>query len=73
MAFVDKLASDNSGLKQLLLRQDLSDKTVKAKRMKTKDSNETVPAFLVWLQKMLGSKRAQKQLESSKNFAKLKE
>ena len=36
----------NSGLKYLLVRQDLFDRTVNAKGMKTKDSQETVKAFL---------------------------
>ena len=45
LAYVDKLAKKNSGVKYLLVRQDLSDRTVNAKRMKTKDSQETVKAF----------------------------
>ena len=44
-AYVDKLAKDNDGVKYLLLSQDLFDRTVNAKRMKTKDSQETVKAF----------------------------
>ena len=46
LAYVDKLAKDNNGVKYLLVRQDLFDKTVDAKGMKTKDSKETVRAFL---------------------------
>ena len=34
-----------NGVKYLLVRQDLFDKTVNAKRMKSKDSQETVKAF----------------------------
>ena len=46
LAYVDKLAKDNNGVKYLLVRQDLFDRTVDAKRMKTKDSKETARAFL---------------------------
>ena len=44
-AYVDKLAKDNNGVKYLLVRQDLFDRTVDAKGMKTKDSKETVKTF----------------------------
>ena len=46
VAFVDKLAKDNNGVRYLLIRQDLFDRTVDAKGMKTKDSKETLRAFL---------------------------
>ena len=46
LAYVDKLAQDNNVVKYLLLRQDLFDRTVDAKGMKSKDSKETVRAFL---------------------------
>ena len=46
LAYVDKLAKDNNVVKYLLVRQDLFDRTVDAKGMKTKDSKETVSAFL---------------------------
>ena len=36
-AYVDKLAKDNNGGKDLLVRQDLFDRTIDAKGMKTKD------------------------------------
>ena len=36
LAYVDKLAKDNNGVKYLLVRQDLFDRTVDAKRMKKK-------------------------------------
>ena len=36
LAYVDKLANDNNGLKYLLVRQDLFEGTVDAKGMKTK-------------------------------------
>ena len=45
LAYVDKLPRENNGLKFLLLRQDLFDRTVNAKGMKTKDFPETVKAF----------------------------
>ena len=45
IAYVDKLATENNGVKYLLVRQDLFDRTVNAKGMKTKDSRETVKAF----------------------------
>ena len=44
-AYVDKLAKKNNGVKYLLVRQDLFERTVNAKGMKTKDSQETVKAF----------------------------
>ena len=44
-AYVDKLAKDNNGVKYLLVLQDLFDRTVNAKGMKSKDSKETVRAF----------------------------
>ena len=45
LAYVDELAKENNGVKYLLVRQDLFDRTVNAKGMKTKDSQETVKAF----------------------------
>ena len=51
LAYVDKLAKDNNGVKFLLVRQDLFDRTVDAKGMKTKDSKETVGAFLSMIRK----------------------
>ena len=45
LAYVDKLAKDNNGVKYLLVCQNLFDRTVNAKGMKTKDSQETVTAF----------------------------
>ena len=46
LAYIDKLVKDNKGVKYLLVRQDLFDRTVDAERMKTKDSKETFRAFL---------------------------
>ena len=45
LAYVDKLAKENNGVKYLLVRQNLFDRTLNAKGMKTKDSQETVKAF----------------------------
>ena len=46
LAYVDKLAKENNCVKYLLVRQILFDITVDAKRLKTKDSKETVRSFL---------------------------
>ena len=77
-AHVDKLAKDNNGVKYLPVGQDVLDRTVDAKRMKTKDSKETVCAFLSMITKTnrlkkFGLAREQNLLESFKNYAKLKE
>ena len=45
LAYVDKLLKETNGVKYLLVRQDLFDRTVDAKGMKTKDSQETLKAF----------------------------
>ena len=45
LAYVDKLAKENNGVKYLLVRQDLLDRTVSSKGMKTKDSQKTVKVF----------------------------
>ena len=45
LADVDKLAKENNGVKHLLVRQDLFDRTVNARGMRPKDSQETVKAF----------------------------
>ena len=46
MACVDKLAKDVNDVTYLLVFQDLFDRNLDAYGMKTKDSNETVCAFL---------------------------
>ena len=46
LAYVDKLSKDNKGVKYLFVRQDLFERTVSAKGMKTKDSQETVKAMI---------------------------
>ena len=57
MAYVDKLVRDNNGVKYLLFRQDLFDRTVDAKSIKTKDSKETVRAFLTMIKKKIRPKK----------------
>ena len=74
LAYVDKLAKENNGVKYLLVRQDLFDRTVNARRMETKESQETVKAFS---SKIMKKKRPKKirvdqrpgLLELSKIFA----
>ena len=51
LAYVDKLAKENSGVKYLIVHQDLFDRNVDAKGMKRKDSKETVRAFLTMITK----------------------
>ena len=51
LAYVDRLAKVNKGVKFLLVRQDLFDRTVNAKGMKTKGSQETAKAFLSMITK----------------------
>ena len=57
LAYVVKLAKENNGVKYLLVRQDLYDRIVNAKRMKTKDSQETVKAFSSMITKRNRPKR----------------
>ena len=51
LAYVDKLVKDKNGVKYLLVRQDLFDRTVDAKRMKSNDSKKTLRAFLSMITK----------------------
>ena len=76
LAHVAKLAKDYNGVKYRLVRQDLFDRTVDAKRMKTEDSKETVRAFLSMITK---KKRPNKnwvdkgtKRESLKNYENVK-
>ena len=57
LAYVDKKAKDNNCVKDLLVRQDVFDRTVDAKGMKIKDSKETVCAFLTIITKKNGAKK----------------
>ena len=47
LACIDKFAKENNGVKFLLVRQDLFDRTVTAKGTKTKDSHETVKGLFI--------------------------
>ena len=72
LAYVGKLAEDNNGVKYLLVRQDLFDRTVDAKGLKTKDSKETLRALLTMKTKKnrpkkFGLTREQIWLESLEN------
>ena len=51
LAYVDNLAKETNGVKYPLVRQDLFDRIVDAKVMKTKDSKQTVRAFLTLITK----------------------
>ena len=57
LAYVDKLSKDNNGVKNLLVRQDLFDRTVDAKGMKTEDSKGTVRACLSMITEQNCSKK----------------
>ena len=75
--YVDKLAKENNGVKNLLVRQDLFDRTVNAEGMKTKGSQETVKAFSSMItkgidQKRLGMTRGPNLLERLKSFVLLR-
>ena len=78
LAYVDKLAKDNNGVKYLPVRQIFFDRTVKSKGMKTKDSKELVRAFFIRItQKNRPEKfeltKEQNLLERLKNYGKLNE
>ena len=78
LAYVDKLVKDNNGVKYLVVRQDVFDRTVDAKGMKTKDSKETARAFLARITKKNRPKKiwVDKGTDFAgefKNYAKLKE
>ena len=57
LANVDKLAKENNVLNYLLIRQDLFHRSVNAKGMKTKDSQETVKASSSMITKMSRPKK----------------
>ena len=56
LAFVDKLARDKNGVEDLLVPQDMFDRTMDARGMKSKDSNETLKAFSKMITKRHRSK-----------------
>ena len=45
LAYVDKLAKNNRGIKYLLVRQDVFDKTIDVRGLRTKDSQEALRDF----------------------------
>ena len=51
LAYVDKLAKNSKGVKYLLVRPNLFDRTVDGKGMKTKNSEKTVRAFVSMITK----------------------
>ena len=51
LAYVDKLAREKNGVNYLVVRQDLFDRNVDAKGLKTKGSKETVRSFLSMITK----------------------
>ena len=57
LAYFDKLAEERNGVNCLLVRQDLFDRTVDEKRMKTKEFKETVRAFLTMITKKIRPKK----------------
>ena len=57
LAYVDKLAKDNNGVKYLPVPQDVFDRTVDAKSLETKGSNETARAFLSMITKTNSAKK----------------
>ena len=58
LAYVDKLANDNNGVKYLLVRQDVFDRTMDAKGIKMKGAKDTLNAFM----KMVTKKNRPKKL-----------
>ena len=73
LAYVDIIAKDNDAVKYLLVCHDLFHRTVDAKGMKTKDSTETVPAFLTVITKKNRSKkiRVEKKTELDEGLKRL--
>ena len=72
-AYIDKLTKANNGVKCLLVLQDLIDRTVDARAMKTKDSKKTLVHFWLRLQKKFGSTREQSLPQSLTNYTRLSE
>ena len=79
LAYFYKLAKDSNGVKYLIVRQDLFDRTVDATGMKSRDSKETVRAFLTMItkknrpKKIWVDKGTEFAGEFKKKYAKLKE
>ena len=73
LAYVDKQAKDNNGVKYLLVRQDLFDRNVSAKGKKRKDFNERIRADLTIITKKNRTTKiwVDKGRESAADFKKL--
>ena len=67
LAYFDKIATDNHGIKYLLVRQELFDRTVDAKLIETKDSKETVRSFFPMITKKNQPKKI--RLDKGTEFA----
>ena len=72
LAFVDKLASQNKGVKYLLVAVDSFSRFVRVQTMKTKYAKDTLQAFKKILLKRFGLIKEQNMEEFSKNFARKK-
>ena len=59
LAYVDRLAENNTGVKYLLVRQNLFDRTLDAKGIRTKDSKEIVQTF----SKLINKKNRPQKIE----------
>ena len=57
LAYLDKLSEGKNGVKYLLVRQELFDRTVDAKSMNAKHSKETIRAFLTMIAKKIDPKK----------------
>ena len=57
LAYVDKLAKENNGVKYLLVRQDLFDRTVNAKGMKTKRFSRNCESLFIHYYKKESTKK----------------
>ena len=52
LAYVDKLVKDNNGVKYLLVRQHLFDRTIYAKGLRTRDFKKTIRRVLTMITEM---------------------
>ena len=73
LAFFDKLAEDNNGVKHLLGRQDLFGRTVDSKGVETKDCKQKVHAFMTMITENSKPKilRVDKRRDFCREFKKL--
>ena len=73
MVYLDELSKDNNSVKDLLVRQDLFDRTLDAERKKTRDSKELLRAFRTMITERNHSikKWVKKETEIAREFKKL--